>query len=178
MLLLVGPGDLVDVPEVSSDRLQASAREWHKLQLAALGFVGLCGVLKGDSGEDDPVWLQTVSGVLALAALVTAVAAVLLVAAVAWPIAGAPTPDAAARRVRSGIGLTFVAIAVTALSTMSSWWPADPADRAGVTVTTASWSACGTLLDGADGWVELDVDGERVRALLDEVVSLDPVGGC
>ena len=26
----------------------ASAREWHKLQLGVLGFVGLCGVLRGD----------------------------------------------------------------------------------------------------------------------------------
>jgi hypothetical protein len=30
-------------------QLQRAAREWQKLQVAALGFVGLCGMLRGDS---------------------------------------------------------------------------------------------------------------------------------
>ena len=50
----------------------ASAREWHKLQLGVLGFVGLCGVLRGDSGSGRPLWLQDLSGIAALAGLVQA----------------------------------------------------------------------------------------------------------
>lgn len=104
--------------------VQGSAREWHKLQLAALGFVGLCGVLKGDSGGDLPLWLQTTSGVLILVALGAAGIAVLLVASVAWPLtAEAEVSTRAASRLRAGVYLTVAAVAVTALSTAASWWP-------------------------------------------------------
>ncbi|CUR55591.1 conserved membrane hypothetical protein [metagenome] len=107
--------------------LRNSAREWHRLQLGALAFVGLCGVIQGDSGNADPRWLQTTSGLLALAGLILAGLSVLLVATVAWPLmaAHATTPEVASRRLRSGIALTFVAVALTALAASSSWWPSD-----------------------------------------------------
>lgn len=167
------------LPAGSVEPIQASAREWHRLQLAALGFVGLCGVIKGDSGQGHPRWLQSASGLLVLVALVVAVAAVLMVATVAWPVSAERlSVDAAARRVRTGIGLTFVAVAVTALSTMSAWWPADPATERPVTVATTGGTACGPVLDSAAGWIELDIEGERTRVELDRVLSVTPVDGC
>jgi hypothetical protein len=159
--------------------LQASAREWHRLQLAALGFVGLCGVLKGDSGQQHPLWLQSAAGLLVLASLVVAVAAILLVVTVAWPLSAAGVPDATAeRRVRTGVGLTFAAVALTGLSTMSAWWPSDPADGGQVTVTTTGGTACGPVLDSAAGWIELDVAGDRTRIPLDQAVSVLPTDDC
>ncbi|MGD9959206.1 hypothetical protein [Nocardioides sp.] len=111
--------------------LRNSAREWHRLQLGALAFVGLCGVLQGDSGAADPRWLQTLSGLLALAGLILAGLSVLVVASVAWPLVARDTtgPEAASRRLRIGIALTFVAVAITALAASSSWWPSDTPEQ-------------------------------------------------
>ena len=108
-------------------QLRDSAREWHRLQLGALAFVGLCGVLQGDSGSSDPRWLQTTSGLIALAGLIVAGLSVLIVATVAWPLmaAAATAPEAASRRLRIGIALTFLAVTLTALAASSSWWPND-----------------------------------------------------
>ena len=118
----------MNYPFEAAAQVQASAREWHKLQLGVLGFVGLCGVLRGDSGSGRPLWLQDISGVAALAGLLLALVAVTLVATVAFPLTAVPSqPAAAARRLRLGIGFTFVAAALTALSALSMWWP----DRAG-----------------------------------------------
>ena len=77
--------DMADTPQQASGHiaaaaaLTASAREWHKLQVAALAFVGLCGVLTGDNGTRLPMWLQTAAGVLALLALAAAAIGLLLV---------------------------------------------------------------------------------------------------
>ena len=165
-------------------QVQATAREWHKLQLGVLGFVGICGVLRGDAGSGRPLWLQDLSGVAALAGLVLALVAVTLVATVAFPLAAVPSqPVPAARRLRLGIGVTFVAVALTALSALSMWWPdraGEQVDRAGdqVTVTTSSSSACGTVLDSASGWLDLEVKGDRVRVPLNRLVSIKPVAVC
>ena len=64
--------------------LRDSARGWHQIQLAVLGFVGLCGVLQRGRPEN-PSWLQTLALLLIVAALVTALAAVFVVGRVAWP---------------------------------------------------------------------------------------------
>ena len=61
----------------------ASAREWHKLQLAALAFVGLLGALTAPTAPALPMWLQSVAGVLALLALAVAAIGVLLAALLA-----------------------------------------------------------------------------------------------
>ena len=60
----------MNYPFDAAAQVHASAREWHKLQLGVLGFVGLCGVLRGDSGSGRPLWLQDLSGIAALAGLV------------------------------------------------------------------------------------------------------------
>jgi hypothetical protein len=169
----------MDDMDGSAETIQASAREWHRLQLAALGFVGLCGVLKGDAGQGIPLWVQSVSAVLVLAALVVAVAAVLLVLFVAWPVGASPlAAERSSRRVRSGIWLTFIAVALTALSSTSAWWPTDPDDAETIRVTTTRGTACGTVLSSDGGQMDLDVDGQRTRVTLAQVVSIEPVSSC
>ncbi|MGH2897715.1 MAG: hypothetical protein ACRDMZ_03510, partial [Solirubrobacteraceae bacterium] len=65
--------------------LRASAKGWHGIQLAALGFIGLCGVIQtGDS--TDPRALQVLSGILVLVAFVLACAGIVLVGRAAWPL--------------------------------------------------------------------------------------------
>jgi hypothetical protein len=101
-------------------RLQDSAREWQKLQLAALGFVGLCGVLRGDAGSARPLWLQDLSGIAALAGLVLAILAVTMLATVANPLTTRPmSVPAASRRLSGGIVITFVVVGLTALSALT-----------------------------------------------------------
>lgn len=159
------------------DALSASAREWHKLQLAALAFVGLCGVLTGDSGTRLPMWLQIVAGVLALLALAVAGIGILLVALVAWPLGAPADPSVAARRLRAGVILTGVAVGLTVLSTSSNWWPQSSAERP-VQVSTSSGTACGHVVDSAGGWIDLDVRGTVVRVDLVDLVSLWPTESC
>ena len=91
-----------------SDRLaelRVSARGWHGVQLAVIGFIGLCGVLQGGR-PDNPMWLQVCAGILALAALAIACLATFLVALVAWPLYGGrrPAGDEAAQLERAGRG--------------------------------------------------------------------------
>jgi hypothetical protein len=174
----------MNYPFDAAAQVQASAREWHKLQLGVLGFVGLCGVLRGDSGSGRPLWLQDLSGITALAGLVLALVAVTsspLSPSRWWPSPVIRRPSRAG--CAWGSGSRSVAVALTALSALSMWWP----DRAGkqvdrasdqVTVTTSSGSACGTVLDSASGWLDLEVKGDRVRVPLNRLVSIRPVDDC
>ena len=72
---------------MSEEQLRTSARGWHGVQLATLGFIGFCGVVQ-DPRPENPMWLQELAGILAVAALVVACAATFLVARVAWPLYG------------------------------------------------------------------------------------------
>ena len=49
--------------------LRVSARGWHSIQLAVIGFIGFCGVLQ-NGRPDNPTWLQVWAGILVLVALV------------------------------------------------------------------------------------------------------------
>lgn len=164
--------------------LQRAAREWQKLQIAALGFVGLCGMLRGDTGSEQPRWLQGLSGVAAVAALVIALLAVTIVATVAHPLGTPPRGlVAASRRLRVGIGITFVAVGLVALSALSMWWPRGGGDRseggqAQILVTTSSGSTCGTFVSSASGSLDLAVDGSRVRVPLNRLVTIQAVTNC
>jgi hypothetical protein len=165
-------------------QLRDSAREWHKIQVGVFGFVGLCGVLRDDSGPARPLWLQNLSGVAALAALIFAILAVTIIASIAYPLTVRPTSAAGgARRLHLGIVVTFIAVALTAGSALSMWWPEGngkpmASQPQQVTVTTGSGSACGTVVDSAHGAVDLDIKGERVRVPLDRLVSINLVGKC
>lgn len=178
-----------------------SARGWHGVQLAALAFIGFCGVLsEGDSAN--PTWLQVTAGVLALAALVVASVAVLVVAHLAWPLSGdgvttdESRADRAPRRLRVGVALTFVAVALMALAALSSWWPTDAdtgaaaaaAADAGSSTTAAEPAveitdragntACGRLRAGPAGAIRLATDDRTIDVALAAVADLEPVDTC
>jgi hypothetical protein len=172
--------------------LRASAKGWHGVQLAVLGFIGLCGVLQGAAGKAGPHWLQVLAGVLVLIALGLACTATALVATAAWPVheleegvsAGASVEDLlhhTARRLRIGIMITFVAVVILALGATSAWWPTDESSDSGaslVEVTTNQGAACGTLQDGAPGTVTISSGGRQVVVPAGAVVRLRPVTAC
>jgi len=167
--------------------LRTSARGWHGVQLAVLGFIGLCGVLQGDSSN--PTWLQVTAGLLALVALVLACWATYLVGRAAWPLYGAQADAApaggeaqiaeAGHLLRRGLKLTFVAVAVLALATASSWWPEDDSSDGLVEVQGADGrSLCGRLADSESGTLSLEVNGRSVAVSIDSLASVRPVDSC
>lgn len=185
----------VSVESSSASRLvelRASAKGWHGVQLAVLGFIGLCGVLQGAGEQNGPRWLQVLSGVLVLVALVLACSATALVATAAWPVheladdvaAGASIETMlhdTARRLRLGIVITFVAVVVLALAATASWWPEDTSSQAGgtdVEVTTGQGVVCGQLQEGDPGTVAVSSDGQVVVVASGDVVRLRPVAAC
>ena len=174
---MIDPSDQEPQHFAAPDVLLASAREWHKLQLAALAFVGLCGVLTGDNGTRLPMWLQSVAGVLALLALTVAAIGVLLVALVAWPLGTPADSTTGARRLRAGVLLTGVAVGLTALSASSNWWPQSDAERP-LQVSSSSGTTCGQVVDSAAGWIDLEVRGTVVRVDLADLISVRPTESC
>jgi hypothetical protein len=172
--------------------LRASAKGWHGVQLAVLGFIGLCGVLQGAAGQDDPHWLQVLAGVLVVVALVLACSATALVATAAWPVHeieegrstgrdAEQTLHRTARRLRLGITITFMAVVVLALGATSSWWPNEGASGGAaslVEVTTNQGAACGSLEDGDPGTITVSSGGQRVVIAAGDVVRLRPVAAC
>ncbi|MFJ6349464.1 hypothetical protein ACIQKB_08305 [Streptomyces sp. NPDC092046] len=172
----------------SEEAVRTSARGWLTLQLASLGFVGLCGALKAGGGSASPAprGIEAVAGVLVLLALLLAVLAVYLVGRTAWPHAAGPDdPVRAARRLRTGLVLTFATVLLTAVAATSSWWPAPdkavPAPDAPaamqVEVGTSGGSLCGELGRGS-GPLTLVVEGRTVDVPLSDVTSVTPVADC
>lgn len=180
-----------------------SARGWSGIQLAVLAFIGFCGVLT-DGRPDLPRWLQTTAAVLSVSALVLACVAVFLVASVAWPLTArgrrdpsSAGPDsrggAGSGRLRAGVVLTFIAVAVMALATSANWWPVEPvattddataaATDDAVTVVEAVDASgnrwCGRLAGGGDeGTVVLSTARGGVELVLARLVRIDPVADC
>jgi hypothetical protein len=178
-------------PEPSRlEALRVSARGWHGVQLAVIGFIGLCGVLQGGR-PDNPWWLQVFAGIMALVALALALVATFLVALVAWPLYG-PRRQAVSdetaelerggRRIKLGLVLTFAALASLALGTASGWWPQDESGGGGgelVAVQEANGDRwCGALGEASPGAISVSVDGEPVVVALRDVVAVGPVDGC
>jgi hypothetical protein len=169
--------------------LRGSARGWHGIQLAVLGFIGLCGVLQPDQ-RGAPSWLQALAGILALAALVLACVATYLIGRVAWPLYGwsgnAPAADegrelaVAGRRLTVGLVLTFAAVALTALAASISWWPRDSATTAAqVQAQSADGQAwCGQLAATRPGALGIDTARGPVVVALASLSSVRPVDGC
>ena len=172
--------DVRDTALAEQERLRTSARGWHGVQLAVLGFIGLCGALHDAAGAPGPEWVQRLAAVLVLVALALACVATALVAGEAWPVRTGS--DGGSRRsvghLRLGIALTFLAVGLAALATSSSWWPAGE-DTAGlVSVSTDRGTFCGRLLDSADGTVVVDVAGQHVAVPLGRVSGLTPTSTC
>jgi hypothetical protein len=183
---------VVDVREPARgdlDELRTSARGWHGVQLAVLGFIGLCGALQSGADSGNPDWLEQLAAVLVLLALAVACLATVLVAGAAWPVNGwrhssardDGTVEAEVRRdgrhLRTGIVLTFVAVGLVALATSSSWWPTKKSGAL-VEVSTAQGTVCGTLLGSQDGGLAVDVGGQRIVVPMDQVAGLRPATSC
>jgi hypothetical protein len=162
--------------------LQDSAREWQKIQVGVLGFVGICGLLTGGKTTSRPSWVQDLSGFSALSGLVLALLAVALIASVAHPLTPRPISAlTASRRLTGGIIVTFVAVGLTALAALSWWWP--QGDRTApsapqLAVTTNAGSACGTLLQSGAGEIDLEIDGKTVRVPLGRLKSIEFADNC
>ncbi len=183
---------VVDVREPARgdlDELRTSARGWHGVQLAVLGFIGLCGALQSGADSGNPDWLEQLAGVLVLVALAVACLATVLVAGAAWPVNGwrqASAPDGTleaevrrdGRHLRTGIVLTFVAVGLVALATSSSWWPTQESGGGLVEVSTAQGTICGTLLGSQDGALAVEVSGQRLVVPMDQVAGLRPATSC
>ena len=168
---------------MSEDQLRSSARGWHGVQLAVIGFIGFCGVVK-DARPDNPVWLQQLAGILAVAALVAACAGTFQVARVAWPLYGArahASLEHDGRRLRQGLALTFLALAMLATGTATSWWPQDSGGGAAAQVSVEGangQTVCGELAEGDNGTLRILVDGGPVDVALQNVAAIRPVSGC
>lgn len=164
--------------------LAASARGWHRIQLAVLGFIGFCGVMWAGGDPDGPGWLQWIAGALVVLALLLACLAIYVVGRVAYPVAGPAAgagsgPESAgARRLRTGIGITYLAVVVLVVATLSAWWPG-PAAAGAVEARDATGTAwCGQLLDAPAGAVRLDTADGPVTLALDRLGAVRPVDTC
>ena len=174
-------------PGAGADRLSAAARGWHTVQLAVLGFVGICGVLRSTAAAEAPRVVQWLALGLAVAAFAIACLAVLLVAGLAYPIRSADAaPDGAelrrgAARLRSGVRLTVAALVLAVLATLSGWWPASGAAASGAAVELTDSGGrrwCGELAAGPPGWVGVRVTGRTVAVPVPDIAQLRPVAGC
>jgi hypothetical protein len=172
-------------PKDALGRLSGSARGWHTIQMAVLGFIGICGVLRTASSSV-PAWVQWLAGFLAVAALVLAGTGIYLVGRVAYPLDAAEgTPAAVARatqRLRSGIRLTVLALILIVIAALSGWWPktADAGTGpAAVTVSDRSGRTwCGQLVAGSQGVVSLDTSGGQVGVPIPSVADIQPAASC
>ena len=173
-------------PSSRLTELRVSARGWHGIQLAVIGFIGFCGVLQ-NGRPDNPTWLQVWAAILVLVALVLACLGTFLVGRVAWPLFGGSQSadadlDREARRLKRGLLLTFVAVAALALGTASGWWPQPAGESAGgqlVAVQASSGErACGSLVQASPGTLRVSVDGRTVDVALQDVAAVDPVDSC
>jgi hypothetical protein len=182
--------DPATVRQERLSELRGSAKGWHGVQLAALGFIGLCGVLQ--TGESsDPMALQVLAGILVLVAFVLACIGIYLVGRAAWPIYGAdlaPAGDAdqaeierASGELRRGLVMTFASIAVVALATTASWWPTDAQQDSGQVQVEAAGgeSFCGQLAQSSQtGTLRVLTDTQPVEIALQRLTSVRPVDSC
>ena len=176
-------------PQDRLAELRSSAKGWHGIQLAALGFIGLCGVIQtGDA--TDPWALQVLSGILVLVAFALACAGIYLVGRAAWPLyRGEPEAgDAAAvertsSQLTRGLLMTFLSVAALALATATSWWPKEQeeATRGSAQVelqTSDGRTACGELTPSPQpGTLRVVTDSQPVVVGLDSLASVAPAGG-
>ncbi len=186
------------IPAAAQDRLaelRASAKGWHGIQLAGLGFIGLCGVIQ--NGDATQPWaLQVISGVLVLVAFVLACWGICLVGRAAWPLyrgdpyaaaGGEAAIATTSRQLTRGLLMTILSIAVLALATAAAWWPKEGAAggagagaAAQVEVQTNDGrTACGELARSPQsGALRVIADSRAVDVALGSLASVAPVGDC
>jgi hypothetical protein len=167
------------------DKLSASARGWHTIQMAVLGFIGICGVLRTASSTA-PRAVQWLAAALAVAALAAACVAVFTVGRVAYPVsdatdgASAAPAAGAAARLRAGIRLTIAALILAVIAALSGWWPAASASAAAaVAVTATSGQAwCGPLVSGPAGAVSVRTANGVITVPAQAIAQVRSVARC
>jgi hypothetical protein len=167
------------------EELSASARGWHTIQMAVLGFIGICGVLRTTGSSPAPRAVEWLAAALAVAALAVACLAVFTVGRVAYPVAAATgetsvSADAAgaAARLRAGIRLTIAALILAVLAGLSGWWPSAAAATATAVTGTAGQAWCGQLVDGPAGAVSVRTASKVIAVPVQAVAQVRPVAAC
>jgi hypothetical protein len=168
------PGDRLE-------RLSASARGWHTIQMAVLGFIGICGILRTASSPA-PRAVQWLAGALAVAALAVACMAIFTVGRVAYPVSDALDDDSAMAggmaRLRAGIRLTIVALILAVIAALSGWWPS-PAGNPAVAVTGTTGQAwCGPLVSGPADAISVRTSSGIITVPAQAIAQVSPVGRC
>jgi hypothetical protein len=188
------PGDSTDSqgpaePGVELERLSASARGWHTIQMAVLGFIGICGVLRTPSGSTPSV-VQWLAAIVAVIALAVACLAIFTVGRVAYPVnlatdnsSGAHQIAQAAGRLRTGIRLTVLALILIVIAALSGWWPKTTGNTTSGTTTIALSDAtgqtwCGPVVNGPDGTISIRTVQGVVAVPTQTVARLRPVTSC
>ena len=172
----------VTAPADGLEKLSASARGWHTIQMAVLGFIGICGVLR-TTDSPAPRAVQWLAAALAVAALAAASLAVFTVGRVAYPVGGAtegasalPSTRQAATRLRAGIRLTIVALILAVIAALSGWWPTS-ASAAAVAVTNGqAW--CGPLVTGPAGAISVRTGNGVISVPAQAIAQVRPVAQC
>jgi hypothetical protein len=185
---LVPPGRTP--PADRREELSGSARGWHTIQMAVLGFIGICGVLR-TTGSPAPRAVQWLAAALAVAALAAACLAVVTVGRVAYPVNDAadgggalPSAGQAAARLRAGIRLTIVAVILIVIAALSGWWPAPASTSAAagtsaVAVTGTSGQAwCGPLVNGPAGAISVRISSGVIAVPAQAIAKVSPVAQC
>ena len=169
----------------SQEELSASARGWHTIQMAVLGFIGICGVLRTTSSSPAPRAVEWLAAALAVAALVVACLAVFAVGRVAYPVAAdtgdaGASPDAAGAvtRLRAGIRLTVVALILAVIAGLSGWWPSATATTATAITGTTGQAWCGQLVDGPSGAISVRTANGVIAVPTQAIAQVRPVAAC
>jgi hypothetical protein len=170
----VAPGDRLE-------RLSASARGWHTIQMAVLGFIGICGILRTTSSTA-PRAVQWLAAALAVAALAVACMAIFTVGRVAYPVGDALEGDRAVAdgtaRLRAGIQLTIIALILAVIAALSGWWPS-PASNPAVAVTgTTGQGWCGPLVSGPADAISVRTASGTITVPTQVIAQVSPVGRC
>ena len=90
----------------------------------------------------------------------------------------------AARRLRAGVALTYVAVGLMALAASSSWWPTTGSTDIGdagalVRITNQTGqTACGTIVEGPAAIIRLATAGGQVDLATTQLAAIVPVDGC
>jgi hypothetical protein len=178
-------GAVRQVAAPGREELSASARGWHTIQMAVLGFIGICGVLRTTGSSPAPRAVEWLAAALAIAALVVACLAVFTVGRVAYPVTVA-TGDAsatpilarAAARLRAGIRLTVAALILAVIAGLSGWWPSATATTATAISSTTGQAWCGQLVDGPAGAISVRTANGVISVPAQAVAQVRPVAAC